>query len=75
MPVRRVILGALLSLTLLACSQDVGQSSPAASSGPPRPPNRPSSTPAPTPEFPAPAELQGTWAGRQRLGGSDVATS
>jgi hypothetical protein len=61
MRIRRRILGALLSITLIACAQDVSQGSPPAPSGPPQPTERPSATPAPTPEYPAPAELQATW--------------
>jgi hypothetical protein len=60
---RRLILGGLLTLSLIACTQDDNQGSPAASSGSPSSTERPSGSPAPaaTPEFPAPAELQGTW--------------
>jgi len=61
MPTRRLILGALLSLPLMGCSQDISQGDPPASSGPPQPTERPSVTLAPTPEFAAPPELRGTW--------------
>jgi len=68
MHIRRLILGALLILAIMACSPESGQGSPPASSGPtpaasgpPAPTEQPTAVPAPTPEFPAPAELQGTW--------------
>ena len=72
MRIRRLSLWILLSLVAVACSPDGGQGSPPATSGPPPlasgPPaatdqatDPPSAPPAPTPEFPAPVELQGTW--------------
>lgn len=61
MRIRRLILGALLSLSVIGCSQDTSRGSPPASSDPPQSTERPSATAAPTPEFPTPPELQGTW--------------
>lgn len=60
MHIPRLILSVLLSLPLMACGQDVSQGSPAASSGQPQP-IEPNATPVLTPEFPAPAALEGTW--------------
>ena len=68
MRTRRLILGALLSFPLMACSPGVSQSTSTASSGPPQPTERPTATLAATPEFPAPPELQGTWTAVTKAG-------
>jgi hypothetical protein len=74
---RRLVLAALLTLALAACTQDTSPGSPAASSAPgasagssgtPQATERPSPTPMPTQEFPAPTELQGTWASVSDVG-------
>lgn len=70
MPIRRLILAALLSPLLAACAQEVRQGSPAAS-GSPSQTTASSATLQATPEFPAPAELQGTW-GAVSDSGSDL---
>jgi hypothetical protein len=78
MRVRRLLLSCLLGLTLAACTLGTSPGNPAVSSsdptrpgtssGPPDATARPSPTSRPTPEFPAPVELQGTWAAVSEAG-------
>lgn len=71
---RRLVLKAVLTYALAACTQDASPGSPSASgastgsSSMPQATGRPSATPRPTPEFPAPTELQGTWASVSDVG-------
>ena len=78
MRVRVVLRSCLLSLTLAACTPGSSPGSPAVSSsdatgpgtssGPPDATASSSPTSRPTPEFPAPVELQGTWAAVSEAG-------